>query len=43
MGTRPQTMYGLADSPVSLSAWMINHDADSYQDIARSRGTLSAT
>ena len=34
MGTRPQTMYGLADSPVSLSAWMINHDADSYQDIA---------
>jgi pimeloyl-ACP methyl ester carboxylesterase len=34
MGTRPQTMYGLADSPVALSAWMINHDASSYQDIA---------
>ena len=34
MGTRPQTMYGLADSPVNLSAWMINHDAASYQDIA---------
>jgi pimeloyl-ACP methyl ester carboxylesterase len=34
MGTRPQTMYGLADSPVTLSAWMINHDADSYKDIA---------
>jgi hypothetical protein len=34
MGTRPQTMYGLADSPVTLSAWMINHDAASYQDIA---------
>jgi len=34
MGTRPQTMYGLADSPVSLSAWIINHDAASYQDIA---------
>jgi pimeloyl-ACP methyl ester carboxylesterase len=34
MGTRPQTMYGLADSPVTLSSWMINHDADSYQDIA---------
>ena len=34
MGTRPQTMYGLADSPVALAAWMINHDAASYQDIA---------
>ena len=34
MQTRPQTMYGLADSPVTLAAWMINHDAASYQDIA---------
>jgi pimeloyl-ACP methyl ester carboxylesterase len=34
MGTRPQTMYGLADSPVALAAWMINHDAASYSDIA---------
>jgi pimeloyl-ACP methyl ester carboxylesterase len=34
MGTRPQTMYGLADSPVTLAAWMINHDASSYSDIA---------
>jgi pimeloyl-ACP methyl ester carboxylesterase len=34
MGTRPQTMYGLADSPVGLASWMINHDAGSYQDIA---------
>jgi pimeloyl-ACP methyl ester carboxylesterase len=34
MGTRPQTMYGLADSPVTLAAWMINHDAGSYADIA---------
>ena len=34
MGTRPQTMYGLADSPVALAAWMINHDALSYADIA---------
>jgi pimeloyl-ACP methyl ester carboxylesterase len=34
MGTRPQTMYGLADSPVGLAAWMINHDAGSYADIA---------
>ena len=34
MGTRPQTMYGLADSPVTLASWMINHDASSYADIA---------
>jgi pimeloyl-ACP methyl ester carboxylesterase len=34
MGTRPQTMYGLADSPVTLASWMINHDAGSYADIA---------
>jgi pimeloyl-ACP methyl ester carboxylesterase len=25
MGTRPQTMYGLADSPVFLAAWMFDH------------------
>jgi len=34
MGTRPQTMYGLADSPVTLASWMINHDENSYHDIA---------
>jgi pimeloyl-ACP methyl ester carboxylesterase len=35
MITQPQTLYGIADSPVGLAAWMINHDAASYQDIAR--------
>jgi pimeloyl-ACP methyl ester carboxylesterase len=35
MGTQPQTIYGIADSPVGLAAWMINHDARSYQLIAR--------
>jgi pimeloyl-ACP methyl ester carboxylesterase len=34
LGTQPQTVYGVADSPVGLAAWMINHDAGSYQDIA---------
>ena len=29
MGTRPQTLYGLADSPVSLAAWLIDH-GDGY-------------
>jgi pimeloyl-ACP methyl ester carboxylesterase len=35
MGNRPQTLYGLADSPVALAAWMLDHDAYSYEDIAR--------
>jgi pimeloyl-ACP methyl ester carboxylesterase len=34
MGARPQTLYGLADSPVALAAWMLDHDARSYDDIA---------
>jgi pimeloyl-ACP methyl ester carboxylesterase len=33
MGLRPQTLYGLADSPIALAAWMIDHDAWSYDDI----------
>jgi pimeloyl-ACP methyl ester carboxylesterase len=34
--TRPETIgYGLLDSPVALAAWMIDHDTDSYQKIAR--------
>jgi len=35
MALRPQTLYGLADSPVALAAWMLDHDASSYEDIAR--------
>jgi pimeloyl-ACP methyl ester carboxylesterase len=34
MGTQPQTIYGVADSPVGLASWMINHDVWSYQLIA---------
>jgi pimeloyl-ACP methyl ester carboxylesterase len=34
MSLRPQTLYGLADSPVALAAWMLDHDARSYEDIA---------
>jgi pimeloyl-ACP methyl ester carboxylesterase len=34
MITQPQTLYGIADSPAGLAAWMINHDAASYSDIA---------
>jgi len=34
MGLRPQTLTGLADSPVGLAAWMIDHDAASYERIS---------
>jgi len=35
MGNRPQTLYGIADSPIGLAAWMLDHDASSYALIAR--------
>ena len=35
MGLRPQTMYGIADSPVGLAAYFLDHDARSYELIAR--------
>ncbi len=35
MGLRPQTLYGLADSPIALAAWMLDHDARSLDDISR--------
>jgi len=34
--TRPETIgYAFLDSPIALAAWMIDHDTDSYQKIAR--------
>ncbi|MGC2298843.1 MAG: epoxide hydrolase [Acidobacteriaceae bacterium] len=36
MGLRPQTLYGIADSPVGLAAYFLDHDARSYALIARS-------
>ena len=38
MALRPQTLYGLADSPIALAAWMLDHDARSYDDIAQAFG-----
>jgi pimeloyl-ACP methyl ester carboxylesterase len=35
MGLRPQTLYGIADSPVGLAAYFLDHDARSYALIAR--------
>jgi pimeloyl-ACP methyl ester carboxylesterase len=34
MQNRPQTLYGIADSPVGLAAWMIDHDIRSYERIS---------
>ncbi|WP_082367338.1 epoxide hydrolase family protein [Ensifer adhaerens] len=36
MGTRPQTLTGLVDSPIGLAAFMIDHDWKSHSMIARS-------
>jgi pimeloyl-ACP methyl ester carboxylesterase len=35
LGTHPQTLYGIADSPVGLAAWLLDHDATSLALIAR--------
>src|SRR4051812_4777582 len=36
MATRPQTIgYAQLDSPVALAAWLLDHDTDSYNKIAR--------
>ena len=51
MGLRPQTLYGIADSPVGLAAYFLDHDARSYELITRvfeenpraSRATTSLT
>ena len=36
MNNRPQTLYGLVDSPAGLAAWMLDHDIRSYRMISRS-------
>ena len=36
MASRPQTLYGIADSPVGLAAWLLDHDPLSLELIARS-------
>jgi pimeloyl-ACP methyl ester carboxylesterase len=35
MRNKPQTLYGIADSPAGLAAWILDHDARSYELIAR--------
>ena len=35
MANRPQTLYGIEDSPIGLAAWMLDHDAVSLALISR--------
>ena len=35
MINRPQTLYGIADSPIGLASWMLDHDAQSYDDVVQ--------
>ncbi len=35
MANRPQTLYGIEDSPIGLAAWILDHDAASQALIAR--------
>jgi pimeloyl-ACP methyl ester carboxylesterase len=35
MGNRPQTLYGIVDSPIGLASWILDHDIRSYELIAR--------
>jgi pimeloyl-ACP methyl ester carboxylesterase len=35
MANRPQTLYGIVDSPAGLAAWMLDHDARSQELMAR--------
>nr|WP_199001252.1 epoxide hydrolase family protein [Flavobacterium sp. ASV13] len=35
MGNRPQTLYGIEDSPIGLASWILDHDAKSLELIER--------
>jgi len=35
MASHPQTLYGIADSPIGVAAWLLDHDPRSLQLIAR--------
>ena len=35
MANHPQTLYGIADSPIGLAGWILDHDAQSYDHFAK--------
>jgi pimeloyl-ACP methyl ester carboxylesterase len=36
MSLRPQTLYGIVDSPIGLASWILDHDSQSYDVIVGS-------
>jgi len=43
MGSRPQTLYGIADSPVGLAAWLLDHNDADAQPAATVAAALRRT
>jgi pimeloyl-ACP methyl ester carboxylesterase len=43
MGSRPQTLYGIADSPVGLASWLLDHNDADGQPAAAVFAALSRT
>ena len=43
MAARPQTLYGIADSPVGLAAWLLDHDDGGGQPAAAVTSALNRT
>ncbi|HYO40879.1 MAG TPA: epoxide hydrolase [Nocardioidaceae bacterium] len=43
MAARPQTLYGIADSPVGLAAWLLDHDDAGGQPAAAVASALNRT
>src|SRR4029453_8336142 len=43
MAARPQTLYGIADSPVGLAAWLLDHDDGGGQPAATVAAALKRT
>jgi pimeloyl-ACP methyl ester carboxylesterase len=43
MGTRPQTLYGIADSPIGLAAWLLDHNDSGGQPAAAVAAALLRT
>ncbi len=43
MGSRPQTLYGIADSPVGLAAWLLDHNDAEGQPAAAVASALNRT
>jgi len=41
MGSRPQTLYGIADSPVGLASWLLDHNDADGQPAATVAAALS--